>query len=168
VSADPAADELARRLLDETREELIRADSKASLLLAAVAVVVGAVITGFVSTSVSPLDLEPSTQWLFWVGAFAVGIGTVGLGAAVWPRTGSATAGQARYYRDIVAYKGDIESLKKAVIDESGDGFERDTSQLLSLSEIVQRKYTALRVGMGYTALGAACCLTAWIINSAI
>jgi hypothetical protein len=49
-------DEYARLLLAEAREELGRADQKASLLLAAASVAIAAIVTGLVGSGWKPSD----------------------------------------------------------------------------------------------------------------
>ncbi len=168
MTAPTQGAELARRLLEETREELLRADGKASLLLAAVGVIAGAVITGFVATSVSPLDLKESVQWLFWLGALLVGGGVAGLGTAVWPRIGAPREGRVHYFGDVLGYKGNLDGLRAALVDGDGEHIERDACQLHDLAVIVHTKYRAIRWGMGLTAAGGLCCLVAWVVNAAV
>src|SRR3954452_18945096 len=73
-------------LLKETREELIRADAKASLLFAATGVVLAAVLTGIISGKWNPGDLKAGATGAFILGATAYAVAVISLGYAVWPR----------------------------------------------------------------------------------
>src|SRR4051794_39744612 len=109
-------DQYTAQLLAETREELTRADSKASLLFAAFGVVLGALLAGVISHKWQPADLAPVATVVFWFGAaLAVG-GVLGLGYAVWPRIVDEKADwPASYYGHIVAYGSDREALRAAL-----------------------------------------------------
>jgi hypothetical protein len=155
------ADALCGRLLAETREELVRADGKASILLAGVGVVVGAVVSGLVSSGQSPTDLDRHAQWLFWVGTLVVCGGLVSLGAAVWPRIGAPRPGVVQYFGDVPQY-GHLDELKAAIAHEAQDTLNRDAAQLRDLAPIVMRKYRLTRFGIGLSAAGLAFCGLAW------
>lgn len=84
-----------RRLLDETREEVSRADTKASIILAGGGIVVGILLTGFVTGDVSIAGERWYVALLAWAaGALLVG-GVAFLGSAVYPRTRGAQPGHA-------------------------------------------------------------------------
>ncbi len=87
-----------RRLLDETREEVTRADTKASIVLAGAGVVVGILLTGLVTGTVSIAGERWYVGTLVWIsGGFLVtGVGF--LGSAVYPRTRGAEEGHARWF----------------------------------------------------------------------
>jgi hypothetical protein len=73
---------LVDALLNDTREELGRADGKASILLSAVGVVVSVLLAGAISRDWNPTQLA-SCEWLWWLGTLS-GTAAIGaLGAAV-------------------------------------------------------------------------------------
>lgn len=55
--------EYARDLLDDTQEELVRADSKAALILAAAGVAFGALLAGLLSRDWEPFALDNRVEW---------------------------------------------------------------------------------------------------------
>jgi hypothetical protein len=141
------------RLLEETREEISRADSKASIILAGSGVALGALLGGFVYGRLV-LSGEP---WPVIAGAFVALVllvaGMVLLGVLIAPTTGSAAAGRARYYKDVAAYD-DAQGLRRALEGEAADPLVRDAEQLLTLSRLVCGKYARMRQAMWLLAGG--------------
>lgn len=150
----------ARQLLDETRDELTRADGKASLLLASAGVAAGVVFAAALSGDLSPSTIDNRVEWLCWLGFGLVAAGIVALTAAVWPRMGSGKSGRAHYFADVVTFNGDVAALRTAI--ENDDPIERDISQLAVLSHVVTVKYRWTRRGMAFLASGALLSLIAW------
>ena len=145
---------LVERLLDETREEIHRADNKASIVLAGAGVAIGAVLAGLIAGNVS-LSGEP---WIVWAMVIAGGgaliVGIVYVGAAVFPRLGDPEPGRARYFREIANFRGDLDDLRTALNDEASKTDERTAQQVLTLSILVNTKYELTRIGMGLLAAG--------------
>jgi hypothetical protein len=163
VTADP---DHVRHLLAETREEVTRADTKASIVLAGAWVVVGFLLTGLVTGDIS----IAGSRWYVGALAWAAGgllVGGVGvLGSAVYPRTGNPQRGHARWFAEIERYKNDDAGLVQAVETDQADGM-RDLHQAFSLAEIVGRKYRLTKVGMwllggGFVTAGFATMLHIW------
>lgn len=156
-----------RRLLEETREEVTRADTKASIVLAGAAVVVGVLLTGLVTGDVSIEGDRWYIGALAWVaGGLLVGGVTV-LGSAVYPRTGDPHTGHARWFAEIERYKDNDEALIQAVQTDHADGL-RDLHQARKLAEIVGKKYRLTKFGMwllgtGFIAAGLATLLHVWL-----
>jgi hypothetical protein len=157
VTADP---DYVSRLLTETREEVTRADTKASIVLAGAGVVVGFLLTGLVTGDVSIAGSRWYVGALAWIaGGFLVG-GVAVLGWAVYPRTGNPQRGHARWFAEIERYKNDEAGLVQAVETDQADGM-RDLHQAFGLAEIVAKKYRLTKVGMwllgaGFVAAGLA------------
>ena len=144
-----------RRLLDETREEVARADTKASIVLAGAGVVVGILLTGFVSGDVSLSGERWYVGFLVWVAGFTLISGVVLVGLAVYPRTGGAELGHGRWFAEIEQYEHDEEALAAAVQADANDG-ERDLHQARILAGIVGRKYRLTKAGMWSLSVGLA------------
>ena len=96
-------------MLLATREELARADAKATTLFASTGVVFGAVLSGLLSGRWSPPRIDDGpAQVLWWLGAGAAVTALVLLACALFPRTrrdrrhGRITA----YYEDVVRLGG--------------------------------------------------------------
>lgn len=66
---DDAIENYAAKLLAETREEIVRADTKAEILFAACGVVVAAVLAGMITGDWSPEDLDRVATVVFWMGS---------------------------------------------------------------------------------------------------
>jgi Family of unknown function (DUF5706) len=142
-----STDDYARRLLDETRDEITRADGKASILLAG-AGVASAVAGGAFASADLTLSGERGLVQALAVGAAVVLILGIGaLGFAVFPRLNRGTRGNANYFMDHLLYEGNVAEFRKVVEADAGDTVDRDLHQLLALSPIVRRKYRATQVG---------------------
>jgi hypothetical protein len=146
------------QLLAETREELGRADNKASLLFAVFGVVNGALLAGLIAHNWRPEDLAAGATVVFWVGAACAAAGAAGLGFAVWPRiTRKQPGGPASYYGDIVAYSKDRNALR-AALAEGAEGTDRAVEQLAEISRTVWRKYQGIRFALVMFSVAAALC----------
>jgi hypothetical protein len=140
--------ELVSQLLAESREELARADGKASLLLAASTVVIAAALTAVLANNWRPWALANALWLVWWLGVLA-GLGALAaLGIAVYPRVSPSH----KRNGDIVAYWGDVAGLTKGRlakrISKTARKGDRDQDQLLAIADIVRRKYTAIRWGI--------------------
>jgi hypothetical protein len=173
LAGNPASPEAAesvlsylKDLLSETREELARVDNKASLLLAAIGVIVAALIGGLAGSKWTPLSLNSAVQWLWWLGVAAASIGTFSIAAAVYPRIyqrGTPHPGVPAYYGHVAAYR-DIGEFRLA-LDELPSVRERLVNQAFVLSGIVQRKYALLRCGLWCLLLTTTACALAVAIS---
>jgi hypothetical protein len=154
-------------LLDNTREELARADSKAALLLAATGVVVGALLAGLFAGKWTPFDLDSRIEWLWWLGVCAAAAGIFSIAGAVYPRLRPRGAppppGAPAYFGDVIKYK-DIDAFRQA-IELAPSPKERLTDQTFVLSRIAWRKYVLLRLGLRLLLLAILACGIAILIN---
>lgn len=143
----------AKGLLEETREEITRADTKASILLASIGVA-AAVLTGAVASGdIRFAGVTGIVQALSVAAALALSAGLGLLGAAVWPHTGKPESGRARYFMEHAQYETPA-LLSRALERESGERAERHLTQLLALSKIVKQKYRLTQAGEASTGLG--------------
>lgn len=147
------SDDFCRQLLDETRHEIDRADTKASILLAAAGVVAAVFVAALVSGGLDPTRARGLVQVAGGAAAALVVAGVTLLGAAVYPRIHRATVGRARYFMDIAQYNS-VAELRSAVATEQADVDGRNLQQLFDLSKIVRRKYRCTRWGELLTAAG--------------
>jgi hypothetical protein len=130
---------LAKLLLVESREELTRADGKASLLLAALAIRLSAILGAMLSGDWTPFVLQSPWELVWWVGAALAGVAVVSLGVAVWPRVTHKSGPSG------VTYFGEAAQLETVL-------------QLHVISRRADHKYAA--IGVGLIALGLAIALT--------
>ena len=93
---------LVQQLLAEAREELNRADNKASMLFALFGIGFGAVLAGIIAGDWKPSGLAVGAEVVWWLGAGAAVAALVALGAAVWPRLESDYAlGRVTYFAHV-------------------------------------------------------------------
>ncbi|MGW7350051.1 Pycsar system effector family protein [Streptomyces sp. NPDC054784] len=134
--------ELARTLLVEAREELLKADHKAGLLLAFLGAALASLVGALGGGTVTPRHYDPVPQLLLWSGCAACVAALVELGLAVVPRMGSPRSGRAHYFGD-TRLAPSVLCLEWAV--RRTDHLHRDLSQLAALSEITWAKYRHIR-----------------------
>jgi MFS family permease len=159
------AEALAEQLLSETREELTRADGKASMLLAAFGVFVGVVIAGLLAGEFAPSDLHCGGQWLWWLGCGAIAVSLVALAVAIYPRLEHGEAkGPISYYGHAAGKKAD--ELEKILQVQADGQRSRTVEQLAVVSDIVWRKYRFLQIALWTFGLGSALCIAGALTGS--
>jgi hypothetical protein len=147
-----------RRLLDETREEFTRADTKASIVLAGAGagVAVGILIAGFATGDLSLAGQRWYVGALAWIARATLVGGVICLGSAVYPRTKGAHKGHARWFGEIAQFGTDEDKLSDGIDRDAAEGPRRDVHQTRALAAIVRRKYTLTKVGMWLLGVGLA------------
>jgi MFS family permease len=147
----------AAELLMETREEIVRADTKAAILFTAFGIAVAAVLAGLIAGNWSPKDLDRGATVVFWVGSGSAFVSFLALGYALWPRIKHEKAEHpASYYLQIHKYD-DLNALRTALKQgaESGD---RPVEQLKVMSDIAWSKFMGIRLAMLLYGFGIAAC----------
>lgn len=150
-------------LLAQTREELDKADLKATAIFT-VSSVLG---TGLALTFPA---LESDFLVVSALAAAAVTVvGLASVALAVWPRTGSGGGPHERldYFMDVVdamagapTREAAWQALGNRLSQQAAVAFERDVRQLAVLSVAAARKYRHIQVGMALLALGVGGLLT--------
>ncbi len=166
-SSDETTFLYATSLLSNAREELDRADAKASVLLAASGVAAGALLAGLIAGSWTPLKLQVTIQWAWWFGIAEWAIGICCLALAVYPRERKNDSGipwTVGYYGDVLAYATSAE-LVVALNRSAETSIERLADQLRHVSWIVDHKYRLLRWGMRGLFLAAVTITAALVVN---
>jgi pycsar effector protein len=157
----------ATSLLSNAREEIDRADAKASILLAASGVASGALLAGLIAGSWTPLKLQAAVQWAWWLGLAESATAIWCLALAVYPRerkSDPGIAGTVAYYGDILAYPTNVQLV--AALHRSADAnIDRIADQLRNISSIVSHKYRLIRWGMRGLFLSAVTITAALVIN---
>lgn len=116
----------------------MRADGKASIILAGSGIGVGAVLAGLIAGDVS-LSQQPWFVWALAIGSVVgVSLGIALIALAVYPRVGTPMPGRARYFTEIGSYD-DKDELRKALKREEAIAEERDLDQLRDLSTQIHR-----------------------------
>ncbi|MFJ5897569.1 Pycsar system effector family protein [Streptomyces sp. NPDC093064] len=147
---DSAADrgtELARVLLSEAREELMKADNKAGLMLASLGAALTALLGAIGSGAIAPRQYAVVPQLLLWVGCAACVPALVLLGLAVTPRLGNPRYSRTHYFGD-ARLAMSVAHLERTV--RRTDLVSRDLSQLAALSQIVWTKYRCIRHALAW------------------
>lgn len=145
-------------LLQETREEIARADAKATSTLSAVGVAV-TIVAGALTASGFHITAFPWWQVvLMALVALAQAGSLYCLAAAVWPRVTAGQAHRAYFFADVVAAGEAGLDLQGLVEVAAVDSLGRDLQQLQALSGSVARKYRYTRWGIALTgaAIGGA------------
>ena len=166
-SRDEAMLLYATSLLSGVREEIDRADAKASILLAASGVAAGALVAGLTAGTWTPLRLQTAIQWVWWLGVAESAIGIGCLALAVYPRERENDSGAppaVLYYGDVLAYR-TTAHLVAALNRSAETTIERTADQLRQVSWIVDQKYRLIRWGMRGLFLAAVTIAAALVIN---
>ena len=141
---------LCERLLAELRNEVARADSKASVLVAALGMTAGVFSGLLAGRGWTPAELSATGTALWWTGTAALGLSLFALLLAVLPRYRSDgwTPGRP------LSYFGDIRQavlqgqLETALGDTRRDPTTGLTAALAELSRIAARKHQWIRTGL--------------------
>jgi hypothetical protein len=167
---DPSGDalEYARALLASSREELVRADTKAALLLAASGIAIGALLNGLLGGKWSPSHLNNWVEWLWWLGIAATVVAIVSLASAIYPRTKRSSVKPllVAYYADVVLLSREELSVAMAVTPAKINSVLVD--QIYQISLIVSRKYKLFCIALWAFASAATFCAVSILINAMI
>lgn len=156
-------------LLNHTRGELNRADSKASLLLATLGVIISSLIGGLATSAWRPAKLAGGEQVLFWIGVVAAAGGVFWIAASVFPRirqSGTPHPGVPAYYGDVAVYR-DVDAFR-AAIDGCPEVRDRLINQTFVIAGIVQTKYVLLRRGLLWLLAAILTCSLAVVLNAVL
>lgn len=77
---------MAQRMLDEARADVVHADQKSSLLLAALGVGFGAVVGSQLQAGWNSNILSPCGQVIWWTGVVSAVLAVITSAWAIWPR----------------------------------------------------------------------------------
>jgi hypothetical protein len=146
---DTASRAHGEAILASAREEIARADAKASILFASTGVVVGALVAALLAGSWNPSKLHSFATVFWWIGATLIAAALLCLGCCVYPRvsrrrnTGATT----------VAYYGDVWNLTVAqvragLVSALADPETALLDQLTQVSRVVWVKYQLIRMGL--------------------
>ncbi|WP_307535802.1 Pycsar system effector family protein [Streptomyces sp. V3I8] len=146
---------MTERLLAVVREDMGRADVKASVLLS-VALGVPALVTGFGQRL--PARLSPPCLALVGAGALMWVLGSVSLVRAMLPRSGTERVGPGiTFFADVVAVHGasGAQGVADAVTRACEDVTAWLLTQIVDASQILADKYRCIRWGVGWLLPGA-------------
>jgi Family of unknown function (DUF5706) len=132
-------------MLDEARIEVSYADHKASMVLAALGIGLGAVLGGVVAGDWKPADQDGLGEPVWWVGGALAVLSVVLAAGAVWPRYSRHRAGDGVYYWGDVAKFKSVDQLSQHLDVAAPAPGDRTRHQLWELSRIVSKKYALIR-----------------------
>lgn len=148
--ADPALVPLCERLLGELRTEVARADTKASVLVAALGMTAGVLSGLLAGRDWTPAALTTPGTVLWWAGAAALVLSLSALLLAVLPRYHSPRWAPGRP----LSYFGDIRQavrhgqLETALTETRRAPVAAMTAALTEMSRIAVRKHQWIRTGL--------------------
>ncbi len=151
--------ELVEALLKDGREELGRADGKASILLTASGVVASVLLAGAIAGDWNPTALG-RFQWLWWPGSALSLAAIVSFAAAVWPRVKhDKPKSDLSFFGHVAEFKSRQE-LNAAIDQKVSDSLEDDRAvdQAFTVSKIVVGKYAHVRRGIALLGMGLVAC----------
>jgi hypothetical protein len=155
------------QLLREAREDVLHADSKASMILAALGVGIGATLGGVIASDWKPSQLSNWVEWVWWMGAAILTISILTSASSVWPRY---QLGQTD--RNSIYFWGDTNGLSstdellEVLKEHLPDLGERGADQFLKLSSIVITKYKLIRRALLAAGIGALLCCLAVLLDA--
>jgi len=154
--ADDAAvdEEYVVKLLDEAREEVLRADQKAGVVLFVLGIGLGALLAGLIRGDWTPVERGTLFVVLWWLGSIILLGAVVASALAVWPRLRSApVSNDIMYWGDVSRTESPAE-LASRLEGQETDSTDRLVEELWHLSRIVMQKYQLIRAGLLLAAVG--------------
>lgn len=169
VNSPPSHDVLtyAATLRRETWEEIGRADAKATTLLGASGIFVGALTAGAIAGDWTPATLNPEVAWMFWfgLGCLATAIGM--LAFSITPRLRLASPPSAPTWWGEFAQLPDAQALQ-VVLRSSSNDLEAISVALLALAQIATTKHRLLLVALIALAAAATLCFTSILVDATL
>ena len=149
------ATRLAEVILEHTREDLTKADTKASILFAVVGVVVGALVASSAASGWTPNRFHGAPRVFIISALVSIMCAITLLGAAIYPRIRVRSGDRVTFFGQVVSY-GSPEALQDALNAEVSQAWPRATEQLLELSKITLLKYRLIQGSVWFLALSVA------------
>jgi hypothetical protein len=160
-----AAVDRASVLHSETREELARADAKATTLLSVTGLIIGALLAGAIAGDWTPQKLDNTVEWAFWPGLLLIAAAEGALFLAVVPRIKhDKDKKKLRYFGHVVQFR-DLDDLREA-LETADSEHDRLLDQVFVLAGIAETKFRFVWVGMVGLTTGSALCAAAVLLNT--
>ena len=137
------------QMLSEAREDVTRADQKASVLLAALGIGFAAVLGGQLAGHFDSSKLSPYGQIFWWAGVIAAVASVVLAAISLWPRykLNDRPEHGITYWGHIAAFK-TLQEFEASLEDQGPATNARGRHQLWRLSRLVLLKYRLLRASI--------------------
>ncbi|WP_136709318.1 Pycsar system effector family protein [Agromyces sp. H66] len=155
---------VAKAMLAESRAEVVQADQKASMLLAALGIGFGLVLSGQLAGDWDPSRLSVAGESAWWVGAAFAAASVVVAAAAVWPRYHADDLESGIAYWGHAASFDSAEEFKRAFTSRAMSSSDRINHQLWHLARLVNKKYSLVRWAMRLAAAAAAAIAVAVLV----
>jgi hypothetical protein len=154
----------ARTLHQNTREELSRADAKATTLLSVIGIVAAALIGGAIAGDWTPQRLALASEIMGWSALVLVAVGETHLLLAVQPRIDhDREYREPRYFGHVVQMAGRDE-LREHLEQADGE-LEQAIDQIWAVGGIVHTKYRHVRYGLHFFAAGVVAAVVALLVD---
>jgi hypothetical protein len=145
---------LEESLLKQTREELVRVDTKTSILIAGLSIIFSALLTGYINEKWEPNDIKEFYRPFLYLSFVAFFVGIIFLAKTFFPKTSHGVLEDA----NLVSYYGNItglteEQLKKK-LKWTADNNAANINQLMIISSMVKSKYKNLKIGVIFITTG--------------
>lgn len=146
---------LARDFLADAREDLARADNKASILLATVGVVIGATVAGLLASTWSPAKLDQpwSEAWMVGAGAALIGVGC--LVWSIYPRMAKESEDEPTFGYFGHASKLSEKEVRARIEKQARDPLGRLANQVTHVSRIAATKYRWIGRSIAFLAVAS-------------
>lgn len=145
---------LVSRMLSETRDEVSRADTKASILLGLYSAIQAILVSALASGSWSPSRLKSPYEVISWSGWVLALVGLIAVGLAVYPRTANSKKGGCVTYFGHVTSCRSLVELRAGLAKAQAGSPSRDEEQLLGVSRIASAKYACIKCSMWLAGIG--------------
>jgi hypothetical protein len=143
-----SSQDYAQLLLNETREDLGRADAKVSVLLSSAGIISSIIVGAIAAGHWRPTQLALWVQVIWWLGVTVASAGIVALASALAPRVRHPDAKAALHYFGHAAQFDSFREFLDTLDEISGERAVRTASQLWLVSRILVRKYKLIRFAL--------------------
>jgi len=140
---------MAENMLMEARADVVHADQKATMILAALGLGFGAVLGGQLSAGWDSGKLTPLGHNIWWTGVVLAVLAVSCAVMAVWPRyfLDKAPPHGMTYWGHAAAFE-NAEHLQAALEKQAVSNMARASDQLFLISRLVLKKYRYVRAAL--------------------
>ena len=144
----PTGDEAQKDMLSAALAEVAIADTKASILLAALGIGFGSVFGGFLEGNWDPTLLGRAASIFWWLGAVLALASVAAAAYSLWPRYRTNRRPTKIYYWGHVAAFRTFADFLSTLESSSVTVADRVQHELWYVSRVVHRKYTLVRLAL--------------------
>jgi hypothetical protein len=141
-------DDVTKDMLSAALAEVAIADTKASILLAALGIGFGSVFGGFLEGNWDPTQLGRVASVFWWLGAVMALASVAAAAYSLWPRYRTNRRPTEIYYWGHVAAFSSFSDFRSTLEASEVSAVQRVEHELWYVSRVVHRKYTLVRVAL--------------------